>query len=526
MNNPLLRFIKSINAVQSLKTCYHLKQIKHVLPFMIVVIAFIFLITACSSNTSIIATPSPLTNIKEIRTKTPTKLSSITATAINTQIIMSQEQLPSPTIKDNPSENSSTTPTPLFPTAIPKLKPDQTSDLLFLSEGNLMRWDHITNFTNVLVESVSDFAVNNSGMLIGLIKPKKVIANGEKLFDLVLLDFNSMQLHTILKSESNLDHISISPKGNWIAYRSLSNNGNIYLISTTDNLGKKIKIGTCGQAEGNSCSELVWSKDNQKIAWSDKNGIWIAKPDKKSADLIIKSEIFIKDPEGSEIKVDVQFSNLKWSPFGRFLLTKVSSISSDIQWYAIVDTKRKNFALIPETFSHANNEINILWTTNGRILLIQNSDTSPDKTAFIKIWKPTPTRDDLLLLERTTEIPSEMLLDIAHLPKTSADFFIHWSQQLKDDKILFGVTWLDNKTAPLLLEYSVENGKITEITKIPLQSSKVIWSPDFSGILIIENNTSFLYKSFISGDILDLSSILGLDATNFYWLPPKPRSDQ
>jgi len=389
-----------------------------------------------------------------------------------------------------------------------------------------MRWDHVTNFTSILVDSVSTFVVNKSGMRIGIIKPKKVVANGEKLFDLVLLDFNEMKLHTILNSVRTLDHISISPKGDWIAFRNLADNRSIYLISTTDNIVERLKLGTCGSIENDFCSGLVWSNDNLYIAWSDKSGVWVTKPEDIRTERIIEPEIIIKDPEGNISKVSVRFSNLQWSPYGRFLLAKVSSISSNIQWYAIIDTRRKKAALIPDTFSPIDTETNIFWTPNGRIILIQGSDIAPDSSPYIKIWKVTPTRDDLILLEKSIKISSEMILNLSHLPDTESALTVHWTQQWKDNEILFGVTWQDNKTAPLLLKYDIENGKITEIAKIPIFSSKVIWSPDFSGVLIIGNHESLLYKSFISGEILDLSSILGINATNFFWLPPKPRSDQ
>jgi hypothetical protein len=389
-----------------------------------------------------------------------------------------------------------------------------------------MRWDHVTNFTSILVDSVSTFVVNKSGMRIGIIKPKKVVANGEKLFDLVLLDFNEMKLHTILNSARALDHISISPKGDWIVFRSLADNGSIYLVSTTENNGERIKLGTCGQIDKVSCSELVWSNENLYLAWSDESGVWVTKPEEIRTERIIKPEIIIKDPEGNISKVSVRFSNLQWSPFGRFLLAKVSSISSNIQWYAIIDTRRKKVALIPDTFSPIDTETNIFWTPNGRILLIQGADIASDNSSYIKTWKVTPTRDDLILLEKNINISPGMILNLSHLPDTESALIVHWTQQWKDNEILFGVTWQDNKTASLLLKYDIENGKISELAKIPIFSSKVLWSPDFSGVLIIGNHESLLYKSFISGEILDLSSILGTNATNFFWLPPKPRSDQ
>ena len=485
----------------------------------------LFTLNHCTVNGSFTDKATTQTEIEVsqiIRTTTPTHTNKLNnpSSGITTIETATNSLHPMPT--PSPTKTAHTIPTT---TSKPNHSLDKTSDLLFLSKNELYRWDHVTNFTNILVKNVSEFVVDLSGMHIGIIKPENVAANGEKLFDIMLLDFDSMQLHSLGKFSGLADKLSISPKGNWLTVHILAKDQNIILINT-DNTEEIVKLGNCGDETNSFCSGIVWSNDNKKLAWSDHKGIWVVSTDGTSPQLILDNKITVKDPEGNKTTIEVQFNELRWSPYGRFLLAEVSPIDSEVHWQSIIDTRRHHIASIPDTLSQEENEQNLLWLNDGTILLIQNpTNNDKNNTPFIKIWKATPTREDLLILKKFYRINPNYITTITNLPDSNSAITAHWPIQIRDEEILFGITWLDNKTSPVLLSLNLDSGKLTEISKLPVFTNKVFWAPDYSGVLIIGDHNSILYKSFLSNQLLDLSKILSSGSTNFFWLPPKPRKN-
>ena len=95
---------------------------------------------------------------------------------------------PEPTATSSNSEagpeNPETTDIQPLPTSTPP-RPDPppdmiyTSDLLYISEGQLMRWDHMTGYSGMLVDKVDNYAASSSGRRVSAIHPLFVRLAGE-----------------------------------------------------------------------------------------------------------------------------------------------------------------------------------------------------------------------------------------------------------------------------------------------------------------------------------------------------------
>jgi len=496
---------------------------------LLLLLTVLLLFSACSSlafDLPLIAPKSPTPTVIEteiIPTETP-RLPSLTPSI--------EQPLPTET-QTPPLEDLLANNTPATAENLVLVTPDpiitrsvqfkETSDLLFLSGGNLMRWDHVTNFFNVLVENVVDFSVNESASHIALLKSANVSRNGVELFHLAVLDLDTKQLQYLLEDTPRLFHISISPDGEWVAYKDEQDNGLIYGIHLDDSQYPH-ELYACNDADTAKCDLLQWSPVSAELLWSDVDGIWMADFEDISVSQVYSNTIQVADPDGGEEEIDVTFNSFRWSPNGRFVLMDIVPSNYGVRWQGILDTGSGRIIQVPETYDFSNQDACATWTENGSLLVGHSGGVLDPPLPYLDLWNIVPTSQEILLLEEVIDLDSSIFPVLPSQDDPDFHYFPNWLRQSGENQFTFGFCQVGSDTSPILYQLNLENGDVNEIIVIPYNSMDILWAPDGSGALILGKNKEVIYAPFDGNLMRDLRTLFGEDASGFKWLPPTPRS--
>ena len=395
-----------------------------------------------------------------------------------------------------------------------------SSNLLYLNEQQLMRWDYVTNFVQLISENIYEYSVNGDGRLVALMRSQNIVANGVELFELALLNFNTKQITTIIEGSPRLYAISLSPDGEWIAYYPNKNGGRLYAVRT-DGSNETIELGFCHQTLDTPCPPITWSPDSRELLWSDQRGVWHTRLDWESPQVVTTNNIQVIDPHGEMSQIMVTFDSLFWSPQGRYALGVITPSTSITRWYAILDTRRKRLIEIPESFQPGTSTINVIWLGDGKLMV---ADGRGGSTVTLKFWEVIPTQNDLISLINSYDIISDDLPTPIDDNVSEWSYLVDWPYQINARHLGFGVKIIDQNTPPILFNLDLNNNVLILVDQIPSYSEIVLWSPDGQGALIIGRDQGLFFSPMDGGMLLDLNPILGDEAENFYWLPPTPRS--
>ncbi len=419
--------------------------------------------------------------------------------------------------------NPSSTASPSLPTSTITPQPyiNQTSDLLYLSDGKLYRWDHITGYSVLLAENVEAYSVDASGEKISLLRSRNVVANGVQLFDLDVLNFKSMQIYSVIEQSPRMDAISISPDGEWIAYRQDSDE--IYLVSS-EKSGHSVALGDCRPSLSIHCTQLSWSHDSRSLLWYASEGVWLSDVELRNPQLVQPDQVNILDPEGTINEMQVIFDGLTWSPNDRYALTHIIPSTEGVHWWAVIDTGRGRIVSVPGSSEYASRNIGITWTSDGDLLVLHSSDMSENFLPIAKLWEIVDTKPEILLLKNTIElIPDD--ISIGEEPDIiDNDFYIDWLKQHDFATFHLGVASMDPQYQSILFSMDITEGSLKLLYTISAESRNVVWSPDGLGALVLGERSQLFFVSFMAGESIDLRTLLGMDAHSFTWLPPAPRS--
>jgi len=412
---------------------------------------------------------------------------------------------------------------PLTQTQYSGKNSDITSDLLYLSEGKLVRWDYVTGYSASLVDDVHEYSVDQSGKKVALLRPLNITANGVDLYNLDLLDFETKIIHTVLEKTSHPSEIRISPDGEWIAYRSSDSTPRIMAIRTGNNQ-TPIEIGECHQFEDFSCQELVWSPDSQTLLWNDAQGLWSTAINLGLHKQVHPGRIQVSDPAGKSTDINVTLSALSWSPAGRYLLVRVTPNASDVKWYAVIDTPTGRLVQVPETYEHLIPIASVAWMNDGNLLVALASKPEQDIKPVVQVWRIISTREDLFVHEKTFQFQTDSELGLETNNKFDKPIAcLNWPSHNSDNLLMLAIHSTDEKALPRLVSLDIVEGVFTQVSEIPIQISQILWSPDGNGALVLGSEKQLLFISFSGSPSLATNPKFGKDAHGFIWLPPTPR---
>lgn len=466
--------------------------------------------------------PSPLLSTGPeslIQTQTPTELNRLNATA-------------------TPQENIN------LATPLRSRTPILTSDLLYIAPGTndrsaLMRWDHVTGYSSLLADNVTEFSISANGKNILILRPSHVSANGQSLYDLHLLNYETLQTSELVEQIHYPYHLEISPDGNWFVYQEKAEGGSIS-ARRTDFPNHLEELGNC--VSGNSttptgdliCSQLSWSPDSRQVVWSDINGLWLSSLQQPTPELIHKPMVSVSDPKDNITEIPVILHNISWSPVGRFVTVQVTPSLEGVHWHAVVDTRLGHLEEIPESSDLTTDFVSIHWTLTGCLIVAHGGNGN---LPLIKIWNVFPTNPDLMVLNRIYELNTSHLARLSTPSDTATPDLreaarLDWFYELDEKTILLGLTFPSNlnqdgesQTIPMLLSLNLINGQIQKLVGLPFDITETLWAPDASGALLLGSNSQYFFFSLTSNNpqLVDLRSVIISGAHNFIWLPPAQR---
>lgn len=424
---------------------------------------------------------------------------------------------------------------PLSPSASSGTQSDPvlSSDLIFLSGDNLLRWDHVTNYTGLLAEHVVSYSISSASKdrrKIALVRSQQITAGGIERFNLDILNLGDMQIDTMLSGIPRPRQVLVSPDGNWVAYVTQADPGQI-LVVRLDDPETVIEVGTCEQGTEDGCGELSWSPNSDLLLWSDGSGVWATSLNGAPPRQILTNQVEIQDPRGEKMTLAVQLDEWRWSPTGRFVLTCVHPINSPIVWTALLDILTDRLVEIPDTYSSEitasipfdSPAASVTWLEDGTLLEAHGGSTALRNLPVVKTWKILPTRNDILYPSNSYLLQSGDFPLLPSLAETSINYQLTWLFQTGVDTLSLGIRLPGIQSPPVLFTLSLKDGLLRKIQELPHTTINVLWSPDGSGALILGADGQILFASTHGKDLRDLQAILGSGATSFQWLPPAPR---
>lgn len=402
-----------------------------------------------------------------------------------------------------------------------------TSDLLFLSAGRLIRWDPHTQYGVVLAENVVQFSISQSGKTIALLRRKGIAANGQELFDLELLDFETKQTQPLMRLRPDLADPVLSPDGHWLAYRTPQDGRKIYAAPTGDPEAA-ILLGECAAAGGEppaegDCSPPVWSPDSKSLLWTDPRGVWLAETAHSPAVNLSPGPVALSDPKGQPVQVEVGFSEPRWSPLGRFILVRVSPRQSEVSWHSALDTKTGRLVQVVDSFLLEESDSSLAWLPDGRFVVAHASQPLKRLPAQVQLWSVVPTSAELLLAGKIIQFDLTSVLAQLELneAQNAADqkICLEWVQPSLPDHLGLGVRLLSTSQRPLLFEVHSQKGLLMPLAELPSNTLQIRWSPDGTGVLLISQEQKLTYLDLETLELIDLNGAL-LRPGDAAWLPP------
>jgi hypothetical protein len=427
-----------------------------------------------------------------------------------------------------PDKNPTVTaPTPVetsgSPTAVPTstvvANPHYSSDLLFLSEQRLGKWNDVSDELSLVAANVVAFASSNNGHKITLLRSRGIANQNGNLFNLDVIDLQTNQTRTILQDIQQIFLLTIAPDGQWIAYTSQERGGSVFLLSTKDG-ASPVKLGNCSQPDHTlDCnSGPLWSFDSRSLAWSDGQGVWVYSMESNQTTLAIPGELEVNDPKGESSKVQVSFSQMSWSPQGRYLKATISPSGSDVHWQSVLDTRIGRVGEVPQTYAQVRKSSEVAWLPDGSLCQIRNSDSQQNQGLIANLWRVLPTRDDLLLEINTFTLQSSDFPSVVNNMPDSDDVPA-WLESIDARLVSFALFLPDQSRPGALFTMDLKYGAVEKINELPYNTQMILWAPDHAGILVHSQPGKILFIPRDGSATKDLSPILGGDAKEFRWLP-------
>lgn len=435
---------------------------------------------------------------------------------------------PEPT-SDQPGSTPAAPPTsrqPASPAATPTLPAGlylshsiPVSDMVFLSNDSLMRWDRRSNQTRLLAENVADFVLSANSQVSLLLKPLHITVNGLQAFDLDLLHLETDRVITLLAETPRPQQLALSASGAVGAYSIRTERTLVYLHDTASGEPPKI-VGACEDAPGESCLSLAISPDGRTLAWSDGRGIWIFDPSNRKTRLVHDPHVEITDPEGQVSLYAANFHNLRWSADGRFLLLRTTPLESAVGWESVVDIRTGEMAHIPDSFTLGAEEARTEWFAAAQVVVIHAGDPARREPPFIHIWNVIATNPEILVSDRRFDLYSD---DFPFSPDASKSIPAHqvdWVAPGPPGKLLLAVKLPDTAAVPVIFSLDLQLGKLAKIHTLPNNVVEVSWSPDGTGGLVSVRGGRFYFLPLPTGAAIDLQTIFNLQPQRFHWLVP------
>lgn len=432
---------------------------------------------------------------------------------------------------------NATLPTPAHATGAPEItpaaaplatatrsrQPYPVSDLVYLSQDRLMRWDPLTRHAISLAQNVSTFAVSADGQLILLLRPQKITANGVELFNLDAFVLAEQRSFTLLENASLPGQILVSPDGAQVAYTQKQAGGASVFLLSVEPGSQPRKLGVCFSQPAADCASLAWSPEGNELLWSDTRGLWqaetiLADP-AVEAQLVHPNKVQIKDPKGQNLEIEARFTDLQFGPSERFVLLKVAPLDSQVGWQAVFDRRSGQMAQAQETFAADPATAWATWQSDGNLAVAHASEPDRHIQPFIHLWFVMPTSSELLVSGEQYNLYSDEFPFSAAQSKAIPAHCLLWLAETQPNHLAFAVQLDQSDDPPVLFDLNLQSGTLTKLLELPVDTTQVLWAPDGVSALVQGGRNQISWLSLKSGELTGLQSTLGPEAHQFVWLP-------
>jgi WD40-like Beta Propeller Repeat len=419
------------------------------------------------------------------------------------------------------------TPTPLETSALPTIVPTSavesiphfSSDLLFLSERRLGRWNDVSDEISLMAASVASFTSSENGHKVALLRSRGLANQNGNAFNLDVMDLQTNRTRTILQDTQQIFLLAISPDGQWIAYTSQERGGSIFLLSA-ENGASPTKLGNCSQPDHtlNCDNGPVWTSDSHSLAWSDEQGVWVYTMEGDQTILAIPGKLEVSNPKGELSHIQVSFSQMSWSPQGRYLKAEVSPNGSDVHWQSVLDTRTGRVGEVPETYTQARTSSELTWLPDGSLCQIRSSDHQQNQGPVANLWRVLPTRENLLQEVKSFTLQSDDFPSLVNnLP--ALNDVPAWLESIDDRLISFALFLPEQARPGILFTMDLKYGAVQKINELPSNTQMILWAPDHAGTLVQSQQGEILFIPRDGSVPKNLTPSLGSDAKEFRWLP-------
>jgi hypothetical protein len=218
----------------------------------------------------------------------------------------------------------------------------------------------------------------------------------------------------------------------------------------------------------------------------------------------------------------VTFSQLEWSPIGRFLLARVRPLHSSVAWAAVLDTTTGAAASVMQAYSQSPDEAHVSFMPSGDLLLLRASAPGTRRAPTVTVIRVLPSRPGLLAVGRSFELlsPDFPMLDSSRkiIPVHTLD----WPGPAVNGFMPLGVRIIGADAAPMLFKMEMQFGRLEKLIQLPSGIVQVLWSPDGMGGLLVDASGQAAYLTLDKAQVYPLSLALGSAPHSFVWLAPTP----
>jgi hypothetical protein len=397
------------------------------------------------------------------------------------------------------------------------------ADLIYIQGGRLMLWDHQKNraldiFNRlgtaadddnlVLMLRLDKFDMDAIQHKIALSFSTGMSANGIEVFTIAIYDVETNRLIRLVEKTPRILDLSISGDGKFIAYLSESEKPTL-VVMPVDVEAEPVLTFHCLKSHDGQIPELDWSADSRKISWADAVGLWTYDFDKNAAETVLGSAVGFVDQEGQRIQVDVSYTDLDWSPQGRYLTARIRPVGAEVYWLALVDTRLQKFVEIPDTYRADQKDSGgqIAWLDDGRLVVAHASGEAA--RARISIYQILPASKDYLVLSESIDLNNVSTQNLAAATPTASCVSVHKLKPVNSRIISFVCSHPGVSAHPYLYILDFKKLSLQQLGQAPHDIQDILWSANFEGVVMVGEHGSVLYLSRDENLIEDLLPLVG-----------------
>lgn len=487
--------------------------------FRYLLLALLLLAACGSGEEAVLEVPTPVVGATLASTAVPPTPNTPLPTA-NTPL-STPTLVPTPTLM--PTETAVAPPQtspPLQPlTQLPMLG----HTAVFIADGALKMWGQgtqelktllpggpanatRTSPTDAITGDISRFVVSDEAkQLLALKVTDRTDSDGGVLYqyDLIWVDIGSGSSQTVATGlRGNVD-FALSNDGRhaiYLAQRPGSPNSEQYTITLLETAaGSLPRALTDCQLP---CGSFAWHPDNQNVAWTDQQGLWLLNLSGQPTRLVANA--FGVEPANVLIHAPIS-----WARNGRFLLIWQGRYEGGNR--AILDVTNSRVLELPDSFVYASPAIvEATWMDDSRLLVTRPDSSNPlEGSPTLEIWRIPDSGSDL------TREATQTLTTLHGFPLAP--------KHLPDGRFGFALSRpSDGQTSGLYALKGI-NDTLTRLTGIPpanaTYETSVQWLPDGTGALIANQSGQVTLALAAADTLFDLTPLLGQSPHSFHWLP-------